>query len=143
MRMKSLFASFALLVAVAVTIEPAFNPTEGDLAPRAAALKSDEASGGAVALFGCTPKREAATAEIAQKKSKCVADELAKDLNRPPAQILLACAVPKDSSDWANIFDLIVGAQVAAMNAGVQLPNATEAAGLAHPPSGVKAPCPR
>jgi hypothetical protein len=69
---------------------------------------------------GCTPKREAATADIVTKKSLCAL----QNLDRTPEQMLIDCAIPRDAKDVQDIIDLFVGAQQSAVNAGAQLPRA-------------------
>ena len=90
---------------------------------------------GAGTMVGCNTTRGAAAADLSTKAAKCVADKLAENMNRDPKDFLIECAVPRDSNDWKSIYDLIVGAQVATINAGVSLPNAGVAAGMAHPPA--------
>ena len=137
--MKKLFVYLGFLFALSVSVAPAFDP------PCATPPASSHAdtptltvcepanTAGAVALTGCTPKREAATAEIAQKKAKCITDEMIANPDRTPEQVLLKCAIPRDADDYKNLWDLIVGMQVVAINAGASLPNAAVATGLAHP----------
>ena len=139
--MKKIFVCLGFLFALAFSVSPAFDPP---CAPPQASLRADTPiltvceptdTAGAVALTGCTPKREAATAEIAQKKAKCITEEMISNPNRTPEEVLLKCAIPRDADDYKNLWDLIVGMQLIAINAGASLPNAAVATGLAHHPS--------
>ncbi len=69
--------------------------------------------------IGCTPKREAAAANIAAKKAKCAAE----NLDRTAEQMLIDCAVPKDASDVQDLIDVFLGMQKAAVKQGAKLPN--------------------
>lgn len=68
-------------------------------------------------LGACTPKREAAAADLAMRKAQCAM----QNLERSPEQMLIDCAVPRDAKDLQNLVDIFVGAQAGAAKAGARV----------------------
>lgn len=126
-----LIHSLALIAVFAITVAPAFDPKSppervaegekvGSIALKVGAVAVEEESGGAIALTGCTPKREAAITNIARDKTLCIANMI----GQPAEAILAKCAENVTGNDLQNIKDIIFGMKEGAATAGAKIPDA-------------------